>query len=181
MPRICQAHLKAAFFKYVVERDPVNAGRLHHDRFDPARLQPVGHPLQICCPTAELLHRLRIAARGHGHVVTFVVDINACHVSVHDLQSRVFGIQAPLQISALLAIQLSLLQPLERVSLWPCHLILSLSSEWTGSGSAGNNYTISPTGSSSAFFKDDPPPITESPLPKSRYTASSKASLINRP
>jgi hypothetical protein len=58
--------------------------------------------------------------------VTFVADINACHVSVHDLQSWVFGIQAPLQISALLAIQLSLLQPLERVSLWLCHLILSL-------------------------------------------------------
>jgi hypothetical protein len=126
MPRIGQAHLKAAFFKYVVERDPVNAGRLHHDRFNPARLQPVGHPLQICRPTAELLHRLQIAARGHSHVVSFVADINARHVSVYDLQSRVFGIQLPLQLPALLAIQLSLLQTLERVFLSVCHLILSL-------------------------------------------------------
>jgi hypothetical protein len=113
--------------------------------------------------------------------VTFVADINARHVSVYDLQSRVFGIQLPLQIPALLAIQLPLLQTLERVFLSLCHHILSLWFEWIGSGSAGDDYTISPTGSSSAFFKDDTPPITESPLPKSRYTASSKASLINRP
>jgi hypothetical protein len=42
--------------------------------------------------------------------------------------------------------------------------------------SAGDNYAISPTGSDPAFFKDGPPPLTATPLPKSRYITSTKAS-----
>src|ERR1700736_1871429 len=163
MPRIGQTHLEAPRFQHIVKRDPVYAGRLHHDRLDAACFQPVGHPLQICRPASELLHWLRIATWGHRHVVAFIANVNARDVAVDDLQSRLLYTQLSLQISALLPVQPPVCQTLQSCFLPVCHVTLPLWFEWIGFGSAGDDYTISPTGSSLAFFKDSQPPITEFP------------------
>jgi hypothetical protein len=99
----------------------------------------------------------------------FIANVDTRHVPVYDLQPRIFRTQLSFQFPALLAVQQPACQTLESRFLAFRHVILSFSFEWTGSGSAGDHYTISPTGSGPAFFKDGTPPITETPLPKSSY------------
>ena len=59
-----------------------------------------------------------------------------------------------------------------------CHTFLVF--KLTRLGSAGDYFTNSPTGSGLAFFKDSPPPYTDSPQPKSSYLTGSKAPKKNR-
>ncbi len=70
VPRIHQHHLEPALLEDLVDRDPVDPGRLHDDRPDAAVREPVGPPMQILGECLERAHRLRIppwADRGHVH------------------------------------------------------------------------------------------------------------------
>jgi hypothetical protein len=96
---------------------------LHHDRLDAACFQPVGHPLQIRRPASELLHWLRIATWGHGHVVAFIAYVNARDVAVDDLQSRLFYTQLSLQIRGVASGSTARLSDVGKLSSsgLPCH------------------------------------------------------------
>jgi len=126
MACIGKADLKVPCFQHIEQRDPVHASGLHHYRLDTAGLQPVGHPLQISRPASEFLHRLRIAARRHGHEMAFVAHVDARHVPVYDLQSRILRAQLSHPFPALLAVQPPVCQTFECRFLSVRHVILSL-------------------------------------------------------
>src|SRR5215472_7923979 len=69
MAGINQDHLEAALLEDLVERNPIDPGRLQRDRLDTALGQPVGHALEVGGKGAKRLHRLGIPISGHCHVV----------------------------------------------------------------------------------------------------------------
>src|SRR5205823_13989332 len=103
-------------------------------------------------------HRLAGPARGHGHVMGFVADVNARRIGMHDLQAKVFRLDSPRYFPSLLPIHLvpaalvgascSLLLLLGG----PHGILAALNSTWLGP--CDGTYTISPSGSGISFFKD---------------------------
>ena len=69
-------HLEAALIEDLVERDPVDAGRLHRHRLDPALLEPVGQAMQVGGEGPEGPHRLGIAAGTDRCHVQGGADVN---------------------------------------------------------------------------------------------------------
>ena len=57
---IDQLHVEATLVEDLVGRDPIDAGRLHHDRLDAACREPVGHPADVVRERAEGAHRFGI-------------------------------------------------------------------------------------------------------------------------
>ena len=64
--RVDHHHLEAALFKDFEDRDPIDTGRLHDDRIDPATLEPIRQPVKIIGEGVERPYRLRIAIRTDG-------------------------------------------------------------------------------------------------------------------
>jgi hypothetical protein len=103
-PRVAQPDFESRLLQYVIDGDPIHARGLHDHRLDAARFQPFRHPRQIGCPTAELLHRLRIAPWRDRRKVAFSAYIDAGYVAMHHLQPRTVGVNPPHQFLALLAV-----------------------------------------------------------------------------
>ena len=78
-----QHHLEARALQRLVDRDPVDRGRLHRDLRHPARRQPRRHRLQIAGKGAERTHRLIAAFRVDRHEVPVLADVDPCAVRVH--------------------------------------------------------------------------------------------------
>ena len=60
-----QHDLEPALLEDFVGRDPVDPGRLHGDRLDPALLEPVRQTIEIIGEGAERADRLRGAIRSN--------------------------------------------------------------------------------------------------------------------
>jgi len=86
-------------------------------------IQPFRHARQIRRPTAELAHRFRVAPGRHRHIVALMVPglpvetcfagiahINARHIALHHLQSRIIRADPARQFFALLTVHPALLQ-----------------------------------------------------------------------
>ena len=78
-----QQHLEARTLQRLVDRDPVDRGRLHRDLRHPARRQPCRHFLLIAGKAAERTHRLLAAFRVDRHEVPPLADVDPCAVRVH--------------------------------------------------------------------------------------------------
>ena len=59
-----QQNLEAALLQELKHRNPVDPGRLHGDRLDPALLEPVRQTIKIIGEGAERADRLRSAIRS---------------------------------------------------------------------------------------------------------------------
>ena len=59
-----QQHLEAPRFEDLEDRDPVHAGRLHGDRRDAGRREPIGQVVEITAEGAEGAHRLLVPVAG---------------------------------------------------------------------------------------------------------------------
>ena len=64
-----ETHLEAAVLEDLEERDPVDPGGLHRHRSDGAGLEPIRQGLEIPGEGPEVADRLRVAFRGHRHVM----------------------------------------------------------------------------------------------------------------
>jgi hypothetical protein len=62
---IDQQNLEAALLQDLEHRNPVDPGRLHGDRLDPALLEPVRQTMEIIGEGAERADRLRGAIRSN--------------------------------------------------------------------------------------------------------------------
>jgi len=78
-----QHQLEARALQRLVDRDPVDRGRLHRHLAHPARRQPRRHRLQIAGEGAERTHRLIAAFRLDRHEVPLLADVDPCAVRVH--------------------------------------------------------------------------------------------------
>jgi hypothetical protein len=77
-----QHDLEPALLEDLVGRDPVDPGRLHGDGLDPARLEPVGEPVQLAGDGAEGPHRLRVTLRIDGRHMHRGTDIDGRRVGM---------------------------------------------------------------------------------------------------
>ena len=75
-------HREAALGEDLVERDPVDPGRLQGHGGDPALLKPVGEALQVAREGAEGTHRFGIAAGRDGRHMHPGADVNGGRVGV---------------------------------------------------------------------------------------------------
>jgi hypothetical protein len=107
--------------------------------------------------------------------MTPIAHVNACGISMDDLQSRIGSLQPLLQLLALLAVQPAAPpQTLKSGHLPLSHGILSWL-EFARLGSVGVHYTNSPTGSSLALSGFHSPPNHESRQLKSCSATGTKA------
>ena len=89
-----QIDLESAGVEDLVQRHPIDAGRLHRDRRHAALLEPVGQPMQVGRETLEPAHRIGVAIRSDGDVVGAVATSMPAAlgwtrpVRVRGLQSR---------------------------------------------------------------------------------------------
>ena len=105
MPRVHQIDLKAPSVEDLVERHPIDAGRLHRDGGHAAVLQPVREPMQVGGETVKPADRVGIPIRPDRDVMRAVADVDARGVGMHHLQARVLGPEPPGQLFSLLPIQ----------------------------------------------------------------------------
>src|SRR5579864_2050072 len=84
---------------------PSDPDGLKSHRANPARFQPLRHPVQIRRPRSELLHRTLVAPRWHAGEMTCVADVYARGIGMHDFQLRIAGFQLLLQLSPFTPIQ----------------------------------------------------------------------------
>jgi DNA repair photolyase len=62
-------NLEAPLLENFVNRDPVDPGRFHHDRLDPALCEPISKPVQIASERSERPDRFGIARGADGRHV----------------------------------------------------------------------------------------------------------------
>jgi hypothetical protein len=86
MTRIDEANLKAAFLEYLVERDPIHAGRFHRYRRDSTCSQPVSQPDELSRYGSERLHALVRSVFRDSDIVRVRSDVDACSSFVYDAQ-----------------------------------------------------------------------------------------------
>jgi hypothetical protein len=75
--------LEAAFVQQFEDRDPVNAGRFHDDRFDAALGEPIGKPVEVPGECAKALNRIGCPIRSHRRHVHRGADIDRRRVGMH--------------------------------------------------------------------------------------------------
>src|ERR1035437_8143954 len=74
---IDQKHLKAALVEQFKNRHPVDAGRFHDDRLDPAFRKPISQSVQISSESPKPANRVGGAVRAHRRHVHGGADIDA--------------------------------------------------------------------------------------------------------
>src|SRR5947209_18635552 len=82
MPRVHHVDLKSIALQDLEKGHPINACRLHNDRLDPARLQPLRHAMHVGREASEPSHWLGISPRGYRDVMVGVTNINPCCIPV---------------------------------------------------------------------------------------------------
>src|ERR1039457_4568716 len=97
VPRIHQPYIEAVLLQYVVYRNPVHAGGLHHHRLDPALLQPFRQPVQILREALKHPYRLGSPIRSHRHVMFPASDVDSRRVAMDHIQTRTAGPDLPPQ------------------------------------------------------------------------------------
>ena len=160
-------------FHNVVHRDPIHSGGLQGPRPDPTLLEPLRHRLEFSGHASESAHRLfRIPLRWHCQVRALVADVDPRRVRMYYLQTDIVGLDLPRQLTALFSTHAL---PLAGRATRSCLCLLRLS--FPGGfmlccpcflrsrlGPVGENYTISPAGSSRGpFSRTTPPPSSQSP------------------
>ena len=83
-----QQHFEAALLEDLVERDPVDPGRFHRYRLDPALRQPVRQPIKLGGEGAELAHRLRVAVGRDRHEVAVLSAIDPSRIGLDAFEQR---------------------------------------------------------------------------------------------
>jgi hypothetical protein len=81
---IYKLNFKATAIEEFVERNPVDAGRLHNNRRDSTLLKPVSQPMEVGCERGELSDRLVTAVSRNSNEVGGRADINATSIRVSD-------------------------------------------------------------------------------------------------
>src|SRR5678816_2992729 len=104
MARVHQIDLETTLFEDLIERNPIDAGRLHGYRLYPTTLQPVGHPMQVSCKTLKPAYWLVISIRRHGDVMRTVPHINSRSMRMNHLQAWLFGLQSSRPLLSLLSL-----------------------------------------------------------------------------
>ena len=74
--RVDQQHLEPARFENLEDRNPVHAGRLHGDRRDADRREPIRQLVEIAAEGAEGPDRLVISVARHGDHVKGRADVD---------------------------------------------------------------------------------------------------------
>jgi hypothetical protein len=77
-----EVNLETACFQDLVNGNPVNAGRLHRYRPNPALREPVCQRVQIASEGGKTAHRLRVSVSTHGDVQLAGAYINAGSIRV---------------------------------------------------------------------------------------------------
>ena len=75
--RVDQQHLEPARFENLKDRNPVHAGRLHRDRRDAHRREPIRQLVEIAAEGAEGADRSVVAIARHGDHVKGRADVDA--------------------------------------------------------------------------------------------------------
>jgi hypothetical protein len=102
VPRIHQIDLKSPSVEDLVQRDPVDTGRLHRDGGYTTLRQPIRQPMQIGGEALEPADRVRIPIWPDGDVMCAATDVDPGGVGLHHLQARVSGPEPPGQFFPLL-------------------------------------------------------------------------------
>src|SRR5215471_7245995 len=85
---IHQLDIKATLFEHFKQRNPVDAGRLHHDGVNLTLPQPRGQGVEVGGKCPKPLHRLRIPICGHGDPMLGRPHINPRSIEVPLLSLR---------------------------------------------------------------------------------------------
>ena len=91
-----QQDLESVCFQNLVERDPVDPGRLHRDRLDAAGLEPRGQRFEIVGEAAELSHCRLGPTGGHRHPVARATDVDARRIEMNRLEQLLLSVRARL-------------------------------------------------------------------------------------
>ena len=105
VPGVDEVHVEPARVEDLVERDPVDAGRLHGDGRDATLLEPIRETIEISGKAVKPSHRLRIAIGSDGDVMGAVAHIDPRGVRMHHVETGISGLQAAPELFALLTVQ----------------------------------------------------------------------------
>src|SRR6202035_441952 len=83
-----QYHFEAAILQNFIQWNPVDPGRFHRDRLDPALRKPIHQAVKLGGEGAELAHWLRIPLTRDRHVVTLLAAVDAGRVRLNAFQQR---------------------------------------------------------------------------------------------
>jgi hypothetical protein len=83
-------NLEAPLLENFVNRDPVDPGRFHHDRLDPALCEPISKPVQIASERSERADRFGIARGADGRHVNCRADIDRCRIWMYRQHAPLF-------------------------------------------------------------------------------------------
>lgn len=84
--RVNEVNFEAARFQDLVNGNPVNAGRLHRHRANPALHQPVGQRMQIASKGGKATDGLRVSISADSNVQFAGANINARSIWMKDWQ-----------------------------------------------------------------------------------------------
>lgn len=79
-----EVNFEAARFQHLVNGNPVNAGRLHRHRANPALHQPVGQRMQIASKGGKAADGLRVSISADSNVQFAGANINASSIWMKD-------------------------------------------------------------------------------------------------
>jgi hypothetical protein len=153
--RVHQIDLKASRVEDLVQRDPIDAGRLHRDGGHAAVLEPVREPMQVRRETVKPADRVGISIRPDRDVMRAVADVDARGVRMHHLQARVRDPEPTGQLFSLF--------PIQSGDACGDHVGPPLVSQTRG-GPVAVGVSVSPTGSQSSSIADDDRPPCQRPL-----------------
>src|ERR1700676_4729306 len=83
-----QYHFEAAFLQNFIYWNPVDPGRFHRDRLDPALRKPICQVVELGGKGAKLAHRLSIPLARDRYVVTLLAAVDAGRVGLNAFQQR---------------------------------------------------------------------------------------------
>jgi hypothetical protein len=86
VPCIDEQHLEPALLQNLVDRDPLDPGRLHGDGADPDGLQPIRQHVQVRGEALKRADRYGVAIRGDGDAVKGSPHVQARGVLVNHWQ-----------------------------------------------------------------------------------------------
>src|SRR5215217_703076 len=89
MPGIHKKYLESKLLQDVVQRNPINACRLHCDRLHAATAQPLCHSVEIRCEARKPSYWFRIPVGTNGYVVTLISDVDPRRIRMNNLQPGV--------------------------------------------------------------------------------------------
>jgi hypothetical protein len=83
IPRVDQQHFESARLKNLKHGNPVHARRLHGDRRNADRVEPIRQLVQIAAEGVEGPYRPFVSLAGHCHHVEPRTDVNASGIGVN--------------------------------------------------------------------------------------------------